>query len=60
MEVKINNTNPYGILTEERLIKFEKRLMVSLPSDYRNFLLQYKWRGTNSSRILDQRKLRWK
>ncbi len=41
MEIKIKNANPYGILTEERLIDFEKRLGTSLPSDYRNFVLQY-------------------
>ena len=41
MAIEIENANPYGPLSEERLQAFEKKLGVTLPPDYREFLKRY-------------------
>ncbi len=39
--IKIENANPYGVLTPEALSQFEKDHDLQLPPDYRVFLLHY-------------------
>lgn len=39
--VKLNNPNPYGSLSEDRLHNFENVLGCKLPLEYRFFLLKY-------------------
>lgn len=41
MTVRIINSNPYGNLSKERLDEFEKIHAVTLPDDYKKFLLEY-------------------
>ena len=41
MTVEIEQANPYGSLSEERLRTFEQRLRMALPLDYRAFLRRY-------------------
>lgn len=41
MENKIIEPNPYGPLVIEELLAFESKLGVSLPEDYRNYLIKY-------------------
>lgn len=37
----INIANSYGALDEQRLLTLEKKIGVSLPNDYREFLIQF-------------------
>lgn len=39
--VQITRSSPYGKLTEDRLVRFEKILGTRLPDDYRLFLLEH-------------------
>ncbi len=41
MQLVIQNAHPYGMLSEDRLRAFEKKIGVTLPLDYREFLKQY-------------------
>ena len=41
MITKIINANPYGPLLQKKLGEFEKQAHITLPNDYRNFLLRY-------------------
>jgi len=41
MTIKLTNPNPYGLLSQQRLNNFERSIKIRLPTDYRNFLLQY-------------------